>query len=192
MGRTQVLRQRPVVPTQIFAVLLVVFVNAMFFAAFLSSYFVIKRGRTDWISAATQLPVMAEGFNTCVLIMSGLSMIAAARAVTRGKSFSETRGHLVRSLILGVLFLGFQATSAAQLIGSGLTIRSSVFGGYYFLITGFHGLNVLAGIGAIAWLLRHADEKIGIAKHTLIALQFFWLFVVGIWPILYAEIFLYS
>src|SRR6185437_12604853 len=99
-------------PAPVFAVLLFLFVDVMFFAAFLSSYYVIKRGRTDWIPAAIHLPVWPVGFNTAVLLLSGAFMIAASRKTS----------HLVRSLILGVLFLIFQFSSAFRLIHSGLTL----------------------------------------------------------------------
>ena len=192
MNDSVALRRRQVVPAPVFAVLLFLFVDVMFFTACMSSYYVIKRGRTDWIPASVHLPVWPATFSTFVLLLSGFFMIAAVRKSSPKKGFAETRSQLGRALILGLLFLAFQLSSAIHMVRSGLAIQSSVFAGCYFMLIGAHALNVLAGVVAIAWVLRRLGRDPKVGKSALVALQFFWLFVVGIWPVLYAQIYLGS
>jgi len=186
------------ISSRVIGALVLVFVEIMFFSALLSSYFVIKKGREIWNTAGmVHLPVGAAGFNTLVLFGSGFFLFLAGKAFRTQNEFTLARAHLWRSIALGSCFLIFQTYLGLRLISAGLTLHSSVFGGCFFLILGAHALQVVFGALAmikIASNLKLFSKLSTEANRISLADQFngiqlFWLFVVGIWPVLYAEIF---
>ena len=52
--------------------------------------------------------------------------------------------------LLGRFFLSVQGYEWVRLIHFGLTVSSSVYGGLFYTLIGFHGLHV---VGALIWLL---------------------------------------
>lgn len=180
--------RRTVISSRVFGVLLFVFVDVMFFSALISSYFVIKRGREVWdIPGTVHLPVAASGFNTGVLFLSGLSLFLAGRALGMRKNIADVRSHLTRAIVLAGFFVIFQFYLGLGLVNAGLTMKSNIFGGCYFLMVGAHGLQVLFGILAMVKFYFSIDKMID--RSALRALQTFWLFVVGVWPVLYVQIY---
>jgi heme/copper-type cytochrome/quinol oxidase subunit 3 len=185
---TVAVRRAPPISNAVFAALLFVFVEIMFFAALISSFVVIRRGRVIWdIPEGIHLPVLAGGFNTLVLLFSGLFIVLATMASKARKDPSVVHGHILRAAVLAGLFIAFQAFWGMKLMHLGLTMESSIFGACYFLLIGAHGLHVLIGIAAMAVLHFQSQKKIELS--SLRALQVFWLFVVGIWPVLYAQLY---
>jgi cytochrome c oxidase subunit 3 len=75
------------------------------------------------------------------------------------------------------------------LLGQGLTIRSSGYGGFFYLIVGAHGLHVLGGLVAFALALRDVGRGTA-SRDQILATRIFWLFVVLLWPILYWRVYL--
>jgi heme/copper-type cytochrome/quinol oxidase subunit 3 len=183
---TTVLRRAPLISNTVFATLLFVFVEIMFFSALISSFLVIRRGRVIWdIPENVHLPVLAGGFNTLVLLSSGLSLILATAALKSRKDPVTVRAHLLRAIFLAGLFAAFQCFWGVKLMHLGLTMESSIFGACYFLLVGAHGVHVLMGVFAMAFFYRQNKLELS----SLQALQVFWLFVVGVWPILYAQLY---
>ena len=62
---------------------------------------------------------------------------------------AEARGY-ARAVFLGAsaIFLAVHAFEWSAALGAGITPRSSVFAGLYFVLTGVHALHVLAGAAA--------------------------------------------
>ena len=142
-------RRKTIIPTPVFGMLIFVFVEIMFFSALFSSYFVIRRGREDWIvPGAAHMPVLASGFNTLVLLLSCFFL------------FLPGRRNIIRAAALGTCFVGYQSYLGAKLVAAGMTMKSSFFGAFFFLIVGAHGLHALFGIAAMTSLLLGARRMI--------------------------------
>jgi len=187
--------KRHLISSQVVGVLVLVFVETMFFSALLSSYFVMKKGREIWDAAgAVHLPVLATGFNTLVLLASGISLFFAGKALRNQQDIQSAVTHLFRTIILACCFLAFQIFMGAQLINAGLTMSSSVFGGCYHLMVGTHLLQAVLGVFFMIKLYSKLKSSGQTLQNSLRdefnALQIFWIFVVGMWPVLYAEIYL--
>ena len=89
----------------------------------------------------------------------------------------------------GALFVGVQGWEWSQLLSQGLTMTSSNHGAFFYLIVGTHGLHVIAGLTALLWgglRLRSGT----LTRAQLNAVQIFWTFVVGLWPIIYGLVYL--
>jgi len=166
--------------------------EAMFFAGLIGAYIVFRASAAIWPPPfQPRLPIGVTGVNTLILIASAVTMRLAVKAV-----FAADRKRLIHFLgltaILGGSFLAVQGYEWIRLIHFGLTLSSSVYGGLFYTLIGFHGLHV---IGALIWLLIvFVLAKRGqFSKERHVGLQtcgLYWTFVVGLWPILYGLVYL--
>ena len=174
------------------AVIVFLGAEAMFFAGLIGAYIVFRVSAPIWPPPfQPRLPIGVTGVNTLILIASAVTMRLAVKAV-----FVSDRKKLIRLLgltaILGGIFLAVQGYEWVQLFHFGLTLSSSVYGGLFYTLIGFHGLHV---VGALTWLLivfvlagrgRFSKERhVGLQTCGL-----YWTFVVALWPVLYSLVYL--
>jgi len=167
--------------------------EAMFFAGLMGAFLVFRVGSPVWPPPfQPRLPATVTGVNTLILLLSAVTMRLAFLANGRGE-----RKRLVKLLswtaILGAVFLLIQGFEWVRLLHFGLTVSSSVYGGLFYTLIGFHGAHVL---GALAWLIA-VWSKARQGKYTgrnAVGLQtcsMYWIFVVALWPVLYGLVYLY-
>jgi heme/copper-type cytochrome/quinol oxidase subunit 3 len=166
--------------------------ESMFFAALISSLFILRLGMPVWPPPLQpRLPVGVTTGNTMVLLCSSLAMIRAARALAR-----DDRRRLVRWLavaaILGGLFLTVQGYEWVKLVHFGLTMSSSTYGTTFYTLIGTHALHVA---GALVWLLTLLGLAVAgrVSRERGTAVRgcvLYWHFVVGLWPILFVAVYL--
>ena len=167
--------------------------EAMFFAGLMGAFLVFRVGSPVWPPPfQPRLPATVTGVNTLILLLSAVTMRLAFLANGRGE-----RKRLVKLLswtaILGAVFLLIQGFEWVRLLHFGLTVSSSVYGGLFYTLIGFHGAHVL---GALAWLIA-VWAKARQGKYTgrnAVGLQtcsMYWIFVVALWPVLYGLVYLY-
>jgi len=130
--------------------------------------------------------------NTLILLASAVTMRLSLRAV-RANDRKQLIRLLATTAALGGIFLAIQGFEWIRLIRFGLTVSSSVYGGLFYTLIGFHGLHVL---GALIWLLTvfALTQQGRFSKERHVGLQtccMYWTFVVGLWPVLYGLIYLY-
>ena len=130
--------------------------------------------------------MIATAFNTFVLLLSGLFLVIATFKVKAGK-ISSGKALLLQSILLGAFFVCFQGYEWVRLISYGLTMTSSIFGACFYLLVGTHALHAVVGILALAhyWFWRGDTLDFDL----MVGLSVFWLFIVGIWPILYLYVY---
>jgi cytochrome c oxidase subunit III len=167
--------------------------EAMFFAGLIGAYIVFRVGSTIWPPPfQPRLPVGVTGVNTLILIASAVTMRWSLKAVR-----VNDRKKLIRCLaytaVLGGIFLLIQGFEWLRLIHFGLTVSSSVYGSLFYTLIGFHGLHVL---GALIWLLvvlvRAKQGRFSREGHVGVqTCGMYWTFVVALWPVLYALVYLY-
>jgi cytochrome c oxidase subunit III len=175
------------------AVLMFLGAEAMFFAGLIGAYLVFRLSSPLWPPPfQPRLPVGVTGLNTLILIASAVTMHWSLKAVR-----ASDRQTLIRCLVytaaLGGIFLVIQGFEWLRLIHYGLTVSSSVYGGLFYTLIGFHGLHVF---GALIWLLvvllqarrgRFSKERhVGLETCVM-----YWTFVVALWPVLYGLVYLY-
>ena len=184
-------RTKSPVSNGIVGMLIFMVTEAMFFAALISAYMVIRAGLDEWPPwGQPRLPVETTAFNTLLLLASGLLM-AYSRALLQKNRILEGRQWLGISILLGTFFLISQGNEWVQLINFGLTVSSSVYGGLFYLIIGAHGFHVIGTLTVLlyAWN-RLGDSENPISPETLFPFQLLWYFVVFVWPILYVLVYL--
>ena len=166
--------------------------EVMFFAGLLSAQIVLRSGSEAWPPPGQpRLPVLVTGLNTGVLLLSGYTIGLALRAIRRDRP-RALRGWLLITTVLGVLFLAVQGYEWVRLLGFGLTLSSSVFGGTFYTLIGAHGIHVVVAVVVLLYVLGAAAQgRYSAARHSGVGLcRIYWLFVVAIWPALYVLVYL--
>ena len=178
--------------------------ECFFFASLISTYLIYK-GRSivgpfpheAWTNPATGvvmnpiLNIPVTSVSAFVLLMSSLSMVLAHSAVVRGdRKYSKI--WLLATIVLGGTFLGIQAFEFTSFVHEGLTITTNLFGSTFFVLTGFHGAHVAAGV---LWLitLLFIDTKRGLAPRDAINVDvcaLYWHFVDVVWIAIFALVYL--
>jgi heme/copper-type cytochrome/quinol oxidase subunit 3 len=167
--------------------------EAMFFAGLIGAFIVFRIGSSIWPPPfQPRLPVGITGVNTIVLLASALTMHMALRSVRAG-AMRRLKHMLATTAALGGVFLLIQGFEWARLIHFGLTVSSSIYGGLFYTLIGFHAFHVA---GALAWLIlvfvRANRGCFSRQKYTgLQVCAMYWTFVVALWPILYGLVYLY-
>lgn len=175
------------------AVLMFLGAEAMFFAGLIGAYLVFRLASPFWPPPfQPRLPVGVTGVNTLILVASAVTMRWSLKAV-RVSDRQKLLRCLVYTAALGGIFLVIQGFEWLRLIHYGLTVSSSVYGGLFYTLIGFHGLHVF---GALIWLLVVLlQAKRGrFSKEHHVGLQtcaMYWTFVVALWPALYGLVYLY-
>ncbi|MEW6775341.1 MAG: cytochrome c oxidase subunit 3 [Bdellovibrionota bacterium] len=166
-------------------------VEAMFFAGLASAFLVLRAGSGGTWPPLGQprLPLEVTALNTLVLLASGAALILAERAALQGQKPTRL---LPFSLLLGALFLAIQGSEWLRLIAQGLTLTSSVYGGLFYTLIGAHALHVLGGLAGAIWYwysIRKSERLRDAEKIRFRVVRMYWLFVVGLWPVLYVLVY---
>jgi len=177
-------------PDGVLGMLLFIFTEAMLFAGFISAFIIVKSQAAGQMwppFGQPRLPVEETAVNTAALLVSGL-VLGFAQFAFR-KSARQAVLPFAASILLGVFFVGFQGVEWAQLLGQGLTLQSSTYGAFFYLIVGAHAIHAVGALGALVWAwFRLRDDDLGQSAFTTV--QLFWYFVVLLWPILYWKVYL--
>jgi heme/copper-type cytochrome/quinol oxidase subunit 3 len=169
--------------------LIFVATEVMFFAALISAFVVIKSGVEPWAPPpGVRLPVIATAGNSLLLMLSAVLLYQAGRAMANTGAGARVQHLLGGAALLGGAFVTFQAYEWLRLIDYGLTMTSGIFGASFFLLIGVHGLHAAVAATALGYLY-HLGRRQRLKLGHLRAMQVFWYFVVGIWPVLYGLVY---
>jgi cytochrome c oxidase subunit III len=123
----------------------------MLFAG-LSSAYIVLRGVPTWQNI--ELPWMLWP-NTAVLLLSSVAIDISRRAVRRNDVQSMKRWLAVGG-ILGLAFLVGQLAAWRQLVNAGVYVPSTLQSGFFYILTGLHGLHLLGGVFALGYVFSKA------------------------------------
>ena len=181
-------RRTPVLPNGVLAMLLFVISETVLFGGMISGFWIIKATAPIWPPPGQpRLPVEATAFNTAVLLASGAMLFVAHRRIQARSEGVEKA--LLGAVLLGTFFVVFQGYEWVQLIHEGLTLTSSTLGAFFYLIVGTHALHAVVALGALIYTYRRLRAGWR-AKNELFTSEVLWYFVVGLWPIIYAVVYL--
>ncbi len=186
-------RPEPVISNARLGLMMFIGAEVMFFAGLIGAFLVLRLSSDVWPPPSQpRLPVWITGFNTLVLLASGLTMQRASLSA-RLRDRVRLSGWLLATAVLGALFLCIQGYEWVRLIGFGLTMWSGLYGSTFYALIGLHGLHVLGALAwvGVVWTLarrgRYAEgHSAGVELCTM-----YWMFVVALWPVLYGLVYLY-
>jgi cytochrome c oxidase subunit 3 len=123
----------------------------MLFAG-LSSAYIVLRGVPAW--QRIELPWLLWP-NTAILLLSSIAIDISRRAIRRNDLLSMKRW-LATGGILGLVFLVGQLAAWRQLVAAGVYLPSTLQSGFFYILTGLHGLHLLGGVVALGLVLGKA------------------------------------
>jgi len=168
--------------------------DAMSFVGLLAAYGAVRLGSSDWPIPSTRLDVPLTAVNTFILICSSVTMVKALSAIRRG----DRKGlvlWLLGTIAGGSAFLGIQAFEwTHQIVVEGLSIKTSLFGATFFILTGFHGCHVLSGVIYLSCIAIKGARGGYTAEHNspVEIAGLYWHFVDLIWILVFTFVYLIS
>lgn len=188
--RSEPRRKRRFVSNGVMGMILFVFTEVMLFAGFISAFVIVKARAPGSVwppPGQPRLPVESTALNTAALLLSGVILLWAHLSFLRGTR--DVGRQLGAAAILGTLFVVMQGREWIALLGEGLTLTSSTYGSFFYVIVGLHGLHALGAIVAllIAWRMLVRGR---LTAERLSTTAIFWYFVVLVWPVLYIQVYL--
>lgn len=183
-------RAEKVVSNGVLGMILVVFVEVMLFAGFISAFVIVKARAVGSVwppPNQPRLPFERTAINTTMLIASGIVLLIAHRAYQRG---NRSIGSLLMvAILLGGTFVALQGAEWVALLQEGLTLTSSTYGSLFYTIIGAHAAHAVVAIGLLgwAWLRLMAGT---LTREAMSTVSLFWYFVVLVWPFLYFQVYM--
>src|SRR5215475_6763030 len=154
----------------------------MLFAG-LSSAYIVLRGVPAW--QRIELPWLLW-LNTAILLLSSVAIDISRRAVRRNDLPSMKRW-LATGGILGLVFLVGQLAAWRQLVAAGVYLPSTLQSGFFYILTGLHGLHLLGGVVALGLVLGKAikDQSTAFNYEPLKLCALYWHVMDALWVYLF-------
>ncbi len=182
--------------------------DTFIFSCFLVSYMKVRVSTTiPWpnpseVFALTiggeHLPLILIAIMTFVLISSSGTMAMAVNMGYR-RDKKKTMALMLATAAFGAMFVGMQAFEWTKLIGEGVRpwgnpMGAPQFGACFFMITGFHGLHVSAGVIYLVVVANRVrtgfyDKK---GNYDMVEITgLYWHFVDLVWVFIFAFFYLW-
>ncbi len=159
------------------------------FAGLLLAYGTLRSDSVVWRHPAE--PAFSVPFTAVLTLVLAVSSVAIIRAFDDSVSGNRkgTQLWLVVTGLCGLLFLAGHYQEWSGLMTHGLVFGQSAYASTFFLITGFHGLHVIAGLIYLAFILVRNAQGVASANEVQL-FELFWLFVYFGWNIAFVLIYL--
>ena len=182
--------------------------DTFIFSCFLTSYMNVRLSTTvPWPNVSQvfslhiggqDIPLILIAIMTFVLITSSGTMAMAVNYGYR-RDRVKTATLMLVTAAFGVMFVGMQAFEWTKLISEGVRpwgnpMGAAQFGSSFFMITGFHGLHVSAGVIYLAVVARRVlngfyDRK---GSYEMVEITgLYWHFVDLVWVFIFAFFYLW-
>ena len=183
--------------------------DTFIFSCFLVGYMSVRIATTDpWPNPSEVFGLQAFGHDVPLLLIAIMTFVlitssgTMALAVNMGyrKNRKATFWLMVATALLGVTFVSMQAFEWTKLIMEGVRpwenpFGAAQFGSSFFMITGFHGMHVSAGVIyllVIANRVRNGYyEKRGSNYEIVEITGLYWHFVDLVWVFIFAFFYLW-
>jgi len=158
--------------------------DAMGFGGLLIAYGILRVRADVWPDPRSRLALAPAAAMTLALLASSLTMTLATRAA----SAQIRRAWLDATLALGVAFLAFAAFEYHHLLAGApaMGLTADLFASTFYVITGFHGLHVLAGLVGIGLMFRSKSRV-----QSLETMALYWHFVDAMWMPIFSILYLW-
>lgn len=160
--------------------------DVMGFAGLLLAYAMLRVRAGAWPDPATRFDRPLAAALTFILLFSGGTMTAAVAAAREGR---ERAARVLTALtaVCGFFFLAgqaieFQALATTRHVGLTADHAAALF----YVITAYHGLHVLVGVGLLATTSARARAD----GATLQVISLYWQFVDVVWLVIFTALYL--
>ena len=165
--------------------------EVLLFGALFTAYTVFRLKFPELFHAEHEkLNRVLGAVNTVVLITSSLTVALGIDAVKRGK-VRALQGYFAATILLAGVFLAVKYVEYSEKFHHGLFPRTNIFFSLYYVMTGIHGIHVIAGMAVMAYILAASRRgRFSEAYYTPVEMAgLYWHFVDLVWiylfPLLY-------
>jgi heme/copper-type cytochrome/quinol oxidase subunit 3 len=170
--------------------------DAVGFGVLLAAYGAMRATSGNWPVPYDVLGINLTALMTFLLICSSVTMVKALEWLGRGDR-AKARLFLAATALGGAIFVGLQAFEWSKLIHEGLHIDgnpwgAALFGTSFFVVTGFHGLHVTAGVIYLLSMIRYvANRPDPAASYNAVEITgLYWHFVDLVWIMVFTFMYL--
>jgi heme/copper-type cytochrome/quinol oxidase subunit 3 len=179
--------------------------ECLFFGSLIATYLVFKhqvieRGvgpfphevhiNGETFEGILDIPITST--STFVLLMSSVTMVLAVYGAQHAR-LKMMKLSLLATMVLGLVFLGFQVYEFRTFGSEGLNLTTNMFGATFFVLTGFHGTHVGVGVLYLGSLLAASFRRNGLgheAGHHVEIAGLYWHFVDIVWIVIFTVLYL--
>lgn len=163
----------------------------MLFTSLSSAYIVRAASSSDW----HPLPMPRILLLSTALILVSSGTLEVARRQLKSIAGSAYNPWLLITFALGVGFLVSQVVAWRQLARQGVYVASNPHSSFFYLLTATHGVHLLGGLMALAYLLLRnrspkqdrVSQSKSVAKSDAVAI--YWHFMDFLWLYLFVLLF---
>ena len=165
--------------------------DAMSFGGLLCAYGALRYGDPNWPKPSSILGIQLTAAMTFLLVCSSLTLVESLAGFRAGNQ-AKLKKFLAMTIVGGILFLSCQAYEWTHLIEHGQSIQKDNFGASFFVLTGFHGLHVLSGVGYLSIILVRAmlGKYTDTHNNELEIAALYWHFVDLVWILVFTFVYL--
>ena len=146
----------------------------------------------DGVQYAGVLDIPITSQSTFVLLMSSVTMVLAVYGAQHSRPLMM-KAWLLATVLLGLMFLGYQVYEFRTFGQEGLTLATNQFGASFFVLTGFHGTHVAVGVVILGSLLLGSFRRSGLGPEAGFHIEtagLYWHFVDIVWIVIFTIIYL--
>ncbi len=175
------------VATGLLGMKLLIAALSMLFAASIFGYLVIRARAPVWPPVGMPRLPSSLWISTLIIVISSVTMQAAARAARIGRQ-RALRWGMALTTLLGVAFLLSQTLNWFALVAANLTAKTNLYGFTFYLLTGLHAAHVVGGLVPLAVVTARAFRgRYSAAAHAGVAYTaVYWHFLSAVWLVLFA------
>lgn len=175
---------------RLFGLIIFLIAEGMIFLGLFVAYGAFRVVAPEWPPAGTpELELLLPGINTLILVSSSFVIHNADTAIKKN-NVKGMQFWFLLTIVMGIIFLFGQLYEYNH---TGFGLKDNVFTSTFYVLTGFHGLHVCLGIGAMLAVLWRSlkpghyspDHHFGIEVAEL-----YWHFVDVIWIVLFLILYL--
>ncbi|WP_107668234.1 cytochrome c oxidase subunit 3 [Cyanothece sp. BG0011] len=175
----------------LFGVTVFLLSESIIFVSFFLTYIILRLSTYPWLPPGVSGPELslAVWINTIILLSSSLIIYLAEQALKK-KKLIEFRLLWLTTSVMGTYFL---VGTFKEWQGLDFGLSTGLVGSTFYLLTGFHGLHVLAGIFLQMLMLVRSfiPGNYNRGHYGVTSVSLFWHFVDGIWVILFSLLYLW-
>jgi len=169
--------------------------DAVGFGTLLAAYGIMRATSGDWPDPYEVLGINLTAAMTFLLICSSVTMVKALEWLGKGDR-ERCKKFLFYTALGGAIFVSLQAYEWTHLIHRGLLINgnpwgAALFGTSFYLVTGFHGLHVTAGVIYLLAVLFVVGKRPPAASYNMVEIVgLYWHFVDLVWIMVFTFMYL--
>ncbi|NJN29404.1 MAG: heme-copper oxidase subunit III [Synechococcales cyanobacterium RM1_1_8] len=174
---------------RIFGMILFLIAEGMIFLGLFAAYLTFRSVNAIPADQIPERELLLPGINTVLLVASSF-LIHPAEDAIKANDVKAVRKWFGLAAVLGAIFILGQGYEYSQLT---FGLRDSLFASTFYILTGFHGLHVMLGLGAIVavlWRSREPGHYSSESHFGIAAAELYWHFVDVVWIVLFVLLYL--